>query len=52
VGTTEPVRWHVRTAMSISDLFKITWLLLRPSSLLFLLTHFFRKSRHETLPDF
>lgn len=33
VNTTDPVRWHVRSAMNVSDLFTIVRLILRPSSL-------------------
>jgi hypothetical protein len=41
VGTTEPVRWHVRTAVSMGDLFRIAVLILKPSNLLFILTHLY-----------
>ena len=37
--TTDPVRWHVRTAISIGDLTKIIRLLLKPGNLLFILAH-------------
>ena len=50
--TTEPVRWHVRAAMSFGDLLKIIRLLLKPSSLLFILTHLFRNPKHATPPEF
>ncbi len=39
VRTTEPVRWHVRSAMSMGDLFRIAVLILKPANLLFVLTH-------------
>jgi len=52
VRTTEPVRWHVRSALSFGDLFKVIRLLLKPSSLLFILSHLFHNPKHETPPDF
>ncbi len=52
VNTTEPVRWHVRTAMSPRDMFRILWLMLKPSRLLFLCTSLFYNSKNESLLDF
>ncbi len=43
VNTTEPVRWHVRTGMSSGDLFKVLWLMFKPSCLIFLITSFASK---------
>ena len=52
VGTTDPVRWHVRAAMSFGDLLKMICLLLKPSRLYFLLAFLFHFPKKETNPDF
>ncbi len=51
VRTTEPVRWHVRTALSIGDLLQVIKLLLRPSNLFFILTHL-GKTKPEPPPEY
>jgi hypothetical protein len=52
VNTIEPVRWHVRTAMSWVDLFKIGLLMIKPSTLLFVLTSLFQKPKQGAPVDF
>ena len=52
VGTTEPVRWHVRAAMSGSDLLKIFWLMLKPSRLFSLFSLFFHNQEGGSQPEF
>jgi hypothetical protein len=52
VNTIEPVRWHVRTAMSWVDLFKIGLLMIKPPTLLFVLTSLFQKPKQGAPVDF
>ncbi len=51
VRTTEPVLWHVRTAMSMGDLLRIMVLLFKPLNLLFVLTHL-HKPNPESFSDY
>lgn len=52
IKTTEPVKWQVRTAINITDVAKIIKLLLRPSTLLFLGTHIFKKPQQKPSSDY
>lgn len=52
VGTTEPVRWHVRAAINFCDLFRIMKLLLKPSRLLSMITFLFHSFKANSTADF
>ena len=43
VRTTEPVRWHLRTALSRTDAYAILKLMLRPTILRFILAWIFKR---------
>ena len=45
VQTTEPVKWHVRAALTHKDLRSMMKLLLKPSNLRYLLFGFFSKPK-------
>jgi hypothetical protein len=52
VGTIEPVRWHVRAAMSSREMLKIFWLMLKPSTIFFMFIHLFHKPRTSPPPEY
>jgi len=52
VNTTEPVRWHLRTAMNFRDMMKVTKMMFKPSNLLFLITHLFYNPKEEKPIEF
>ena len=52
MNTTEPVRWHVRSAMNSREMLKIFWLMLKPSRMLFLFSRIFQNPDSDSPPDF
>ncbi|MGD9076384.1 MAG: hypothetical protein PVJ69_14300, partial [Desulfobacteraceae bacterium] len=52
MNTTEPVRWHVRSAMNSREMLKIFWLMLKPSRMFYMLTRLFHDTDTGPPPDF
>ena len=52
VKTTEPVSWHVRAAISYSDLMTLVRLLLRPKVVWYVITGFFSRKDQGLIDDF
>ena len=50
--TTEPVRWHVRTAIGYSDIVTTVRFLLNPKVLWYLVTGFLTRKNQEPPKDF
>ena len=52
VRTTEPVRWHLRTAISRKDALSVLKLLLKPGNLRFIFAWMFKHDKGETPSDY